>query len=115
LVFASPPSCILVLEIRQEYAGFASQPDIDALIFSLIISMKRQTAIDAHFKRSLKLKSGEIVEVKCSTISSQPVLYPCTYPGCSKQCLNPGALATYMNTHPAECSAPSISCSLFRL
>jgi DNA-binding transcriptional regulator YiaG len=74
--------------------------------------MKRQSGIDMHFKRSLKLKSGETVEIQ-SHNTPQPILYPCMYAGCSKKCLNAGALATHMKTHSTESSGHSSISSFF--
>ena len=60
--------------------------------------MKRQSSVDSHFKRSIKLKNGELVEcVPTQICKDSPLLFPCQHPGCAKTCTNKGALANHMN------------------
>ena len=59
---------------------------------------KRQSAIDQHFKRSIKLKSGDFVQIIPTEIMKDASLQlSCAFPGCSKKCANRGALANHVN------------------
>ena len=45
----------------------------------------RQSAIDQHFKRSIKLKSGDFVQIIPTEIMKDaPLQLSCAFPGCSK-------------------------------
>ena len=57
----------------------------------------RQSAIDQHFKRSIKLKSGDFVQIIPTEIMKDaPLQLSCAFPGCSKKCANRGALANHV-------------------
>ena len=46
---------------------------------------KRQSAIDQHFKRSIKLKSGDFVQIIPTEIMKDaPLQLSCAFPGCAK-------------------------------
>ena len=60
-----------------------------------------QSTIDSHFKRTVKLRSGEIIECMPSKVVDAAPLFACEYPGCSKQCANKGALTNHVQfAHP---------------
>ena len=60
-----------------------------------------QSTIDSHFKRTVKLRSGEIIECMPSKVVDAARLFACEYPGCSKQCANKGALTNHVQfAHP---------------
>ena len=75
---------------------------------------KAQSSIDSHFQRSIKLKTGEIVDCKPSEPKEKSLLYLCEYPGCCKRFPNAGSLSTHSrfihpNAQERKESLPSIS------
>ena len=78
---------------------------------------RKQTPIDAHFKRNIKLKTGEMVQCLPSKIKNPEAhfLLPCEFPGCSKKCANKGAVANHMRfAHGNRIAVESISSFVIR-
>ena len=78
---------------------------------------RKQTPIDAHFKRNIKLKTGEMVQCLPSKIKNPEAhfLLPCEFPGCSKKCANKGAVANHMRfAHGNRIAVGSISSFVIR-
>jgi len=77
----------------------------------------KQTPIDAHFKRNIKLKTGEMVQCLPSKIKNPEAhfLLPCEFPGCSKKRANKGAVANHMRfAHGNRIAVGSISSFVIR-
>ena len=56
--------------------------------------------IDFHFQRSVKLRTGEVVNVMPSKVETHK-LFECEVVGYSTKCINKGALATHVKyAHP---------------
>ena len=82
-----------------------------------LMEKRKQTPIDAHFKRNIKLKTGEMVQCLPSKIKNPEAhfLLPCEFPGCSKKCANKGAVANHRRfAHDNRIAVGSISSFVIR-
>ena len=69
---------------------------------------KKQKSIDSHFQRTVKMKTGEILQVMPSKVK-EDVHFSCQYSNCGTKCANKGALATHMKFAHRNGNAGSIS------